>query len=165
MLEQSDLDPTAFAMVADTYMQEADMIFHNFGINAFNVSSVTDTGGPFLQVNAIDATQSDHPTFGPSGSLYFLTGHAIELYLKAMLIKNGKTKADLKGIGRDLEKSVEATRNIGVSVPNADLIIAFSEIHRGMEYRYPQAPRVNVMVPEMLFSCAKDLKSVYDSMG
>lgn len=119
--------------------------------------------------------------FGPKGIVpahgfvaYNLAAHAIELLLKGFLFGKGLDRAQLRGIGHDLEAALDAAKArglqtlIGAETPLDDVVRYLSPLHKRRAFSYPgevrnattpasdmvtlPQPRVVVTVVETLLS-------------
>ena len=161
-MSKRDIDPKLFYSVASKYVDEAKIIFAHVGpgLPKENISSYTDNGVNYSW-SQIDET---HPTYSDTGSLYFILGHAIELYLKTLLIIEGNDSAVLKKIGHNLEKAIASLKSNELTDTCRHVIDAFSEQHANLVYRYPEHPQNTIPIPEVLFEVADELKSLVDGM-
>ena len=148
-------DHFAFYVMANSYLRDAETLFRKHDLGTFNVSSFTDDGGATLNLAPTDLSKASDPATGANGSLLFILGHAIELYMKSILLRQGAN--NIKRFGHNLTKIVEKVERGGVSIPDRELIIQFSETHKNMEYRYPENARTDVINPSLLYDAALSL--------
>lgn len=77
---------------------------------------------------------------------YFLSGFAIELALKAVVLRVNADQRELRSIGHDLRKALNAAETCGLSELDPgmfSMIARMSESHAGLAFRY--IPDVEVM--------------------
>lgn len=153
----------SFYNTALSYSEDAKILLEYRGIDGFNCSSYTDSGDIIHKVNVTCETKKNHPSTGPTGSLHFALGHAIELLLKVILIRKGFPSEDLKRIGHDLKKATQSISDLGIHVPNKEIIISFSKIHKGLVYRYPEKSRLEFHDPHLLLQTIAKLSKLVNS--
>lgn len=150
----------SFYNTALSYSEDAKILLKFRGIDSFNCSSFIDDGEITHKVNVTCETMKYHPATGPTGSLHFALGHAIELLLKVILMQNDCPLENLKRVGHNLKKATQLISELGIYVPDKEIIISFSKIHNGLVYRYPQKSRLEFHDPHLLLETIEKLSKL-----
>ena len=120
--------------------------FLNMAINFCNSSSV-------LQENI------DHIRPMPFASIFFCTGHSIELSLKGFLISQGKNESEIKDYGHDLEKILAVCKkyNFSLSLEDDAAIKTLNKFYKNHDFRYPNTWDMDLPNHKWVTSIAKNI--------
>lgn len=128
----------AYVAFAEDYLSAAEKV----GITTFNVSSwTTDSGSSTLSASFIDGENASHPSSGFLGVYFFCIGHAVELLLKAFLLRKGLETTDLRRLGHNINNLVGECKDRGIVVDGIDNLRILGDYHRQHVFRYPDDPR------------------------
>ena len=127
-----------------------------------SAQTLLDNARQYLAALEILYVVGRNPPLASPSAFYLLVGFAIELALKGLCLKKGKSEDDLRKVGHDLHKAYLMAKD-QKAVPHymtglGRLVLEMNKQHKELTFRYtPDIPQIEAVDPGWCIERLKEL--------